>query len=498
MEFLRIQMDHLPRLIQGLSREQARYYKLHASRTMHGGDRLDFRLFDLLRKKGDDEQAQEKFCFRHYKDSKNAWYRLRNRLLDDLNRSLTTLYYDEDEYMHALHMLALYRHFSTLNRQEEARYYLRRAELNAKAIDHHELLDIIYGEYIRISHETLQINPEVYILQRKANREQLEAVRAIDDLLSVVTYRLKTAQNFGGETPILDLLKQTTDAFLQDKNLKNSPALRFRIYHAVSQVLLQRKDFAALEVYLLKTWREFSKDGLFERGNHDTKLQMLTYIVNTLFKNLKYRQSLKWSDELKSAMNEYNGMLYDKYMFFYYNALVINYSVIDRTKAIEILNEISVLPQIIANSFHQLFVHLNLSVLLFDEGQYKESVKHLTRLYMLDAYKTTDESLKLKIAACDLIARYELEQADVVEYKLKGVKREFRDLLQTPDHEEERELFEILRRLLGVARLPEEKNLLEKIRNFIAWKGNIGKNDNQIIDYVNWLRNRLKKSRLDA
>lgn len=491
-------MDHLPRLILGLSREQARYYKLHAAKTAHGGDRLDFRLFDLVRKSGNDDKAMEKFCHQHYGNSKNAWYRLRNRLLEDVNRSLTTLYYDEDEYIHALHMLGLYRHFSTLNKQEEARYYLRRAELNAMAIDHHELLDIIYGEYIRLSHATLHINPEVYVNKRKSNREQLEAVRAIDDLLSVVTYRLKTAQNFAGENPVIDLLKNTTDAFLQERNMKNSPALRFRIYQAVSQVLLQRRDYEALEKYLLRTWKEFVRDRLFDRSNHDSKLQMLTYIVNTLFKNKNYKGSLKWSETLKSGLDEFNGMLYDKYMFFYFNSQVINYSVVDRTRAIETLNSMSVLPQITGNAFHQLFVHLNLSVLLFDEEEYRESVKHLTKLYLLDSYKTADDSLKLKISACELLARYELGQTDVADYKLKGLRREFSELLKSDEHYPEKELFDILRRLMGISRLKDEPVLLERIRAFIDWTGKNPREDSQIIDYKNWLQRQLKNSRVNA
>lgn len=492
-------MDHLPRLIQGLNREQARFYKLHAARTVHGGDRKDFRLFDLLRKSGENDSALEKFYNKNYPGTqRNALFRLRNRLLEDVNRALTTLYYDEDEYIHCLHMLGLYRHFASLNKQEEARYYLRRAELNATAIDHHELLDIIYGEYIRLSHETLHINPEVYVNKRKFNREQLEAIRAIDDLLSVVTYRLKTAQNFAGETPVLELLKKTTDDFLRDRSLKSSPSLRFRIYQAVSQVLLQQREYVALETYLLKTWREFVKDQLFDRNNHDSKLQMLTYLVNTLFKNGKYKQSLRWSELLKTAMDDYNGMLYDKYMFFYYNALVINYSVIDRQKAIETLNSIGNYPQISSNSYHQLFVHLNLAVLLFDEGEFKESVKHLTRLYLLDGYKTADDSLKLKIAACELIARYELDQPDMVEYKLKLVKKDFKELLKSDGHHAERELFEILRKLLGVLNLRSESVLLEKIRSFIFWTGKNKDDDSQIIDYENWLRKLLEKSRLNA
>jgi len=62
--------------------------------------------------------------------------------------------------------------------------------------------------------------------------------------------------------------------------------------------------------------------------------------VNTLFKNKKHKQSLEYAGKLKSAMDEYNALLYDKYMFFYYNSLVINYAFIDIDKAIEVLEEL--------------------------------------------------------------------------------------------------------------------------------------------------------------
>ena len=75
-------------------------------------------------------------------------------------------------------------------------------------------------------------------------------------------------------------------------------------------------------------------------------------------------------------------------MFFYYNALVINYSILDRIKALEILEDLKDNPKIKSNSYYHLFVHLNLAVLRFDVKEYKESIKNFTRLYMLDGYKT--------------------------------------------------------------------------------------------------------------
>ena len=54
---------------------------------------------------------------------------------------------------------------------------------------------------------------------------------------------------------------------------------------------------------------------------------MLTYLINSLFYNKKIDVSLEYVEKLKSAMSEYNKLLYDKYLFYYYNSLVINYTV---------------------------------------------------------------------------------------------------------------------------------------------------------------------------
>ena len=485
-------MDHLPRLIRGLSKEQVRYYKLFASRTEQGTARKDIQLFDALRKLKD-ESAESKLIEKLYPGSeKNAWYRLRNRLLSDLNKSLTVMNYEDDDFIYVCNLLGLYRFFSKKNQLQEARYYLKKAEQRASAIEHFELLDIIYGEYIRLSHETMHINPEGYIDLRRKNKLQLEGLRAIDDLLAVVTYRLKTTQNFSPDkNPLLDLLKKTTDDFIKDRDLKNSPVLRFRIYQAVSQVLLQKHEYRSLEIYLLRTYKEFERDKLFNKNNHDTKLQLLTYIVNTLFKNNKLRVSLQWAERLKSAMEEFHHILYDKYIFFYFNALVINYSILDREKAITILEDLKDNSSLNANSYYQLFVYLNLAVLRFDQKSYKKAITHFTKIYLLDGYKTADRSLRLKIVICEIITRFELQNFDVLEYKITQAKKDYRDLLHSENNYAEKELLAIIKALVDDSFVAKNKKLKERMAHFIDWMRKNRDSDSSIIDYGNWLQDKL-------
>ncbi|MBK7967001.1 MAG: hypothetical protein IPK10_18170 [Bacteroidetes bacterium] len=137
-------MDHLPRLVKALNKEQVRYFKLFASRTQQSFERKDIKLFDFLRK--NEEDKEEAFLQKLYPgESKNAWYRLRNRLLSDLNKSLSVLHYEDDAFVHACHMLALYKFFFSKNLLEEASYYLRRCERSAESIENYELLDIVFG-----------------------------------------------------------------------------------------------------------------------------------------------------------------------------------------------------------------------------------------------------------------------------------------------------------------------------------------------------------------
>jgi hypothetical protein len=451
-------------------------------------DRKDIQLFDFIRKSGADYDEEKAFEKIYGGKDKNAFYRLKNRLIGDLNKSLTIHHFEEDDFIYGCHMLALYHFFSVRNLWHEAHYYLKKAESCAKSIENFELLDLIYGEYIRLSHETLHINPELYINKRTQNQAQLMQIRAIDDLLAAVSYQLKVGQNFGsGKSPLLDLLKSSIDNFVKDKDLRKSPTLRFRLYKAVSQLLLQRHEYEALEEYLLTVYPEFEKEGLFDKSNHDIKLQMLTYIVNTLFKNNKLKQSLQYAEKLKQAMEEYHHLLYDKYIFFYYNAQVINYSQLNPKKAQEILEDLKDNDKIRSNSFYHLFVYLNLAVVLFTLKQYKESAKQLTRLYLLDGYKNAEPTLKLKIAVAEMIIRYQLGDFEVLKTKLQQVNKEFRELLASDDMLNEKEIIGIIPELIATAHLPRNKPLLARINHFLEQENEKSDGDTEVINYRNWL-----------
>lgn len=483
-------MDILNQMVLSLSKEDIRHYKLMAHRMYDKNERKDIELFDYIRRvenKYDEDKIAKKL---YPSGDKNLFYKLKNRLIEDINESTLVLHYANDDVIYIHYLLALVRYYFARNKYALAFRFVAKAEVKALKIEDYELLDIIYGIYIKLSYEIVSIDPENYIEKRKVNRENLNALRQIDNILAAVSYRLKVSLNYSKkETPVLKLLEKTIADFTNDKGVRSSPVLRFKMYSAVSRILLQKHDYRTLENYLLTTYGEFNKERLFNKGNHDVKLQMLTYIVNSLFKTKKFNQSLEYADKLKSAMDEYNGLMRDKYQFFYLNSLVINYSVLDKDRAISILEALKENRKVYDASFYDIFIHANLAILWFDKQSYQNAIRNLNKLYVQDGYKNADETLKFKIAIAELIMRYELNDFDLLEYKIAQIKKHYRKLLKQPDQAREAELISILNQMMATDSLKQNKKLLEKVKLFVK---NSDLEESEIIKYNNWILSKYK------
>ena len=481
-------MDVLNQIVTILNKEEVRFFKLFAHRQQSNDERKDILLFDLMRKsnvKSTDEKLHKKL---YGGGDKNSFYRLKNRLIDDINKSLSIQHYSDNELLYIYHLLSLVRIYVGKNEFQLAFHFLKKAEQWALKIENHELLDIIYGEFIQLSHQLLVINPEKFIVLRTENSLKVNQFRQMDDLLAVVSYRLKVSQNFGEkQNSLLELLENTTQQFVVEPSVVKSSRFRFKLYSLVSQLLLQKKDFINLEIYLLENWATFNREQLFNKNNHDTKLQMITYIVNTLFKNKKINESLAYAEQLNTEMKEYNNLFYDRYEIFYYNALVNNYSTYDVNKAIDLLKEMQQNRKVNKAPFYELFIYLNLATSYFDLEQFNQSIKHLNKLYLIDAFKKADETLKFKISIAELIIRYELKDGDLWKYRFEQIVKDYAGVLLKEINEKEKDFITILKNANDATTGLRDREINEKIHVYID-KYSEAEREDEIINYINWLK----------
>ncbi len=485
-------MDILHQIISLMNKEEVRHFKLFAARTQVEGDRKDLQLFDAIRRTPE-ELEEDRIFHKLYKgEDKNPYYRLKNRLLTDINKSLNLQHMDDDDTVHMFHLLSMARFFHNRDKYHIAFHYIRKAEKKAIKLENYELLDFIYSELIKLSHEIIFINPEEYIQKRKENREKLLALREIDDILAAVIYRLKVTQNFSStKNPIFDLLQKTVDEFTQNSNTKQDPKLRFTIYHAVSRILLARKDYDTLETYLMKTYEEFTSEGLFNKSNHDTKLQLLVYIVNTLYKTRKLELSLQYAERLKEGMEEHNRLFNKKYEIYYLNALIINYSILDVEKSIKILDKVLAERTFKEYPYSEFIMIVNLSICHFRLHKITKALRTLVQAYIHDGYKGASDHFRLKIAIFELTVRLEAGDFEITEKRIEDVKKEYAEILGNAEVVTENKLLSLIGEMNRSVNIRADKNLIRKVRDYLSSESRPELEEFSFIDYHEWLRNKV-------
>jgi hypothetical protein len=417
----------------------------------------------------------------------SSYYRMKNRLVDLINIYLSDIEFSNYNTADISNYLNLYKIFYQKGIYKLARYYLEKAEKQALGSEQFEYLDIIYGLYIQLGKETLYDDPAIFIEKRKTNSSMLNKIRQIDDILAVVSYRLKVTQNLGEKINISKEVNKTISKFSTDAELLNSVQFKIKMYKTISQIFVQQKEFVELEKYLTETYEEFEKGKLFNKNTHDTKIEILIYIINTLLLLRKHSQALSFSETMHQALLQFDKVLYKKYIYFYYQVRIAAYSTINPDKAIETINEIINNKSIITNPYYSLLNYSNLAYLYYTKGSFNLVIRNLQKIYIHEFYEKADISLKVPLTILELITRIDMSDFDTFEYKLPQLKASLKNEWKNFEGPE-KTFLPILESIGTDPDFLKNKKLKEKARDFIS--SAIG--DTELFNYNNWLTAKLK------
>ena len=478
----------LSELIRSLNKEELRFYKLYSQRYASGRDGLGTRLLDLIRH--DTEEDEEAIFRKLYGDKgdKNTYYRLKNRLQEDLCDTLTLLHFGKQETNDIHRLICVYNILYQKDQFELAYYFLRKAEKKAQQTENFELLDLIYTNSVKLSNEIISINPEEYVAKQTENALLINRMRQMDQVLAVLNYRIKVTQNFqkGNET-LLKMVDKTVRDFAKDKTINDNRNFQVKIYRAISQAMLQKQQFKELEPFLLKTYENFQEKGWFDKSTHDTHLQMLVYICNTLFKNRKFEESITYAKVLGEEMAKYDAMLYEKYVFFYYNSLANNYSQTNTNKALGVLDEFEHVNRKSKSSYYEQFIHLHRATFYFDLHKYQDAVKSMIKLYVNDNYKRADHNFKFTIEIAEVIMQYETKDYDTVLRRIKQVRKSYKDLLKEDTYGRDKAVLDILLALATAETAKPDVKLSAKISSLVKELIKEEEEGSNVISYAAWL-----------
>lgn len=485
-------MSLLQKMILQLNKEDIRSYKLLAKRTNVNEDRKDLFLFDKI-KNSKQKSDEQKTINSLYGGNKNAYFRLKNRLLKDIEKSQILQHGFKNDSVYNYLQLSLAKVLKEKLAFNLALTYLKRTEKKATQANDYSLLELIYKELLDLSQEDSSINVIELIEKKKINRKNLQNIQEFDEIIAAARYKINTTQSFSKKNEsIISLLEQTVKLYSKNiKTLKN-PKLQLQMYQAVSRVLLQQANYKALEEYLIHTHKKFNRIKMFNKHNHDLKLEMIVFIINSLFKNEKYKASLKYTEILKTEMKQFTGSYYDKYLFYYYNSLVINYSKSDFGKAIDILLEAKKESAIQKHPSQLLFIEINLMQLYFDSSQYKSAVKIASRLSINDEFLNLNKAYQLRLMISELIVRFEIGDFDLLEYRLNQIQKDYKKLLRQADFKRELIFIQLLADLTITQRVRASKTILAKINAFLALITDEQADDQDVLNINAWLKRKIE------
>ncbi|TSA49291.1 MAG: hypothetical protein D4R43_04115 [Sphingobacteriales bacterium] len=201
--------------------------------------------------------------------------------------------------------------------------------------------------------------------------------------------------------------------------------------------------------------------------------------------------SLRYAAQLHASMLEFDKMLYDKFLIFYYSAIIGNYSATKIDKAIELLEQLKADGLGKKNPFYEFFIYLNLGICYFDKKQFDKAIKHFIKMSVMDSYKKADAALKLKIAIAELMIRFELNEYETLEYRIKQTKKDFKNLLTESPFKKESEMLNLLSVMMHSASVMKDKKLEQQINQFIKTHQKTS-DDTDVIKYIPWLKSKVK------
>ena len=468
----------LDTIVQSLSKEEVRFFKLFLKRT-DNKNRKDVDLFDYMkRKKGD---FTTKDILKKLETNPNNYYQIKNRLYHELNNSMIWQYIWKDKQSKSFSFVLLSRVYKNKGELELSYHYLKKAEKEAIHSELYEVLSITYSEIIQLSHELISIDVDHYIELKRDNIKILSEIDEMDLLLAKIMYDIKTKQNFGkSDGSLVNLIKTKYGKISKEMNLVNSTRFRIRLFKMYSRLLLQERDYKSLEKFLLESYNDFLKEKLFIRSNHNEKLTLLTYLSNCLYKTKKYKQSLKYSEELLSGMKEYDCFLHDKYLFYYFNILVLNYAKTDKEKALDYLNKASRSEVIKKLPSYNAFIYLNRSLIYYYEDNYKESQKNIARLIMQEDFLLLDKSFQLKILVTELMIRMIVSNKNLND-KITRIESDYKSLLLEENYIREKKMIDLIFKKIS------DGDVVDNKEDLLSSMSDSDSEDLDIISYNSWL-----------
>ncbi len=489
-------MDLLERIIEHLTSDEVRRFKILSNRFKADEEKKLLILFDAIRA-GNFKESEEDIVRQMYGTSdpktKNTYYRLRNKLLSNLEKSLLFYHYNYKNSIESLSLLQLAMLYQERGLYRESYYSLKRAEKVALDQDQFQIMEVIYAEMVKLAiHHEVDI--EQVIERRRENQRKIEFLRANSEVLGVLTQELMR-RNFSrskSSSQVIETLEQVQTQLEEHAHLFHSASGRIMILRTVVSILIQKSAWAELAAYCKRMFDEFEQQNLFTADTHPIRLMLRIWRINALHKMLLLQDAEPVIEALGKELKAFKKQNYNEYAFHYFSAKVFNLKHKGHiAEAATWLQEALDQPDILLQPTYEAYLLISLADQLFCQQQYQPALQALQQLDQHPGFQLMAEEIQFFVAVFKIVNLFCLADHAETELQVKELRKQHKKLLKDEFYAKADRFLDLLSRMNAAGAEGKRMQLRAAYEGFLRDFPPSEIGGNEIIIYELFLQSRL-------
>lgn len=492
-------MDILERIIEHLTSDEVRRFKILSNRFKADEEKKLLILFDAIRA-GNYKEVEKEIVTQLYGSisakTKNTYYRLRNKLLSNLEKSLLFYHYNYKNSIESLSNLQLSMLYQERGLYREGFYSLKKAEKVALEQDQFQILEVIYSEMVKLAiHHNVDIDQ--VIERRKINQEKIDFLRANQEVLGTVTQSLMR-RNFSrskSSSSLIETLEQIQSQLEEHKHLFQSASGRIMILRTVVSILIQKSAWDNLATYTERIFSEFEQEKIFNADNHPTRLMLLIWRINALHKLLRLDKAAPVIEALGKDIKLYKRQNFNEFAFHYFSAKAFNLKYNGKLEeAASVIQQSLSTPDIIHHSTNEVYLLISLADQYFCQQEYALSTETIVKIGDLQGSGTLDEELNMFIQVFKVVTQFEAKCHKEANKLIKTLRKKYKKFLKDEFYAKTDRFIEIVGRM-NTAELEGKRMMLKAaVDGFLQEFPDSEIGGNEIIMYDLYLQSKLENS----
>lgn len=474
-------------IVDSLNKEEIRSFKLYLKRSLLKLEDAPVNiLFESYKDKlfNNDQKIYETL-FSNLK--KNAFYRLKNRMIEDIYKSLLLLNYDKNEEILIRNTIILSDVFVFKSQFKIAYRLLGKGEQKAIKNEFYSLLEIIYDKMISLARQNSAVPVMKIIKKKNAIISEKQKDSKVNDLIAELNYKLRKSNFQLKDQNILESLDAIKKQLENRHLLEASEKVKFKVQNSISYILLSNGDYQSLDVYLKTEYEKHEAAKAFTKSNYRNKITMLAWLANANLKLLKFDIAINYAEQLSKSLEAHKKLYYNNFIWAYYQTLFIaSYYKGDLNNCLQLLKSLSQQISAKDNIVYYTFVNLNLVVVNYSLQNIKEASRYINKLLTPDTFKKLSPDLKLDIIIIDLILYFDNNDFDYLLYTIKNIKRKFNHILKLNTYKHQKDFINLLELVAKNKTGFKNPIFVERLTKFLKNAPKFEPGTNEALDYKVW------------